>query len=158
MIVRSHLSQRIIQANEQANSIVAAAAPDRATPSNNSETKERRLRYLLLAAPTVAVPTGTAPTGGRLRRGTGAIPLIGLNYDFSRSLKRWQLFVHAAECGDALRHRSHGWYQARCRTALNEDFRLGANHCAACSPTFKVSAQLRSCGGKLRQQRIGRYA
>jgi hypothetical protein len=51
----------MIQANEQANSIVAAAAPDRATPSNNSETKERRLRYLLLAAPTVAAPT----MGGR---------------------------------------------------------------------------------------------
>ena len=66
----------MIQANEQANSIVAAAAPDRATPSNNSETKERRLRYLLLAAPTVAAPQwGTAPTGGARAGALAQIPL-----------------------------------------------------------------------------------
>src|ERR1700740_1111668 len=69
----SHLSQCMIQANEQANSIVAAAAPDGATRSNSSETKERRLRYLLLAAPTAAAPTmGDGTNWRRLRRGTGA--------------------------------------------------------------------------------------
>src|ERR1700751_2225870 len=71
--VLHHLSQCMIQANEQANSIVAAAAPDRATPSNSSETKERRQRYLLLAAPTAAAPTmGDGTNWRRLRRGTGA--------------------------------------------------------------------------------------